>query len=74
MNTDMQFAAMCGFKKLFVGTGADTINDAKLENEYPDFYIPSLAMLQPLIDLYLQLIVSITVVISAVDWALRKLT
>ncbi|KOX75829.1 Phosphoglycolate phosphatase, partial [Melipona quadrifasciata] len=51
MNTDMQFAAMCGFKKLFVGTGADTINDAKLENEYPDFYIPSLAMLQPLIDL-----------------------
>ncbi|XP_043517010.1 4-nitrophenylphosphatase [Frieseomelitta varia] len=51
MNTDMQFAALCGFKKLFVGTGADTINDAKLESEHPDFYVPSLAMLQPLIDL-----------------------
>ncbi|XP_043587851.1 4-nitrophenylphosphatase-like [Bombus pyrosoma] len=51
INTDMKFGAMCGFKKLFVNTGADKIDEAALSNECcPDFYIPSLALLSPLID------------------------
>ncbi|XP_071872027.1 uncharacterized protein, partial [Bombus fervidus] len=51
INTDMKFGAMCGFKKLFVNTGADKINEATMNNECcPDFYIPSLALLNPLID------------------------
>ncbi|XP_033198361.2 uncharacterized protein LOC117161155 [Bombus vancouverensis nearcticus] len=51
INTDMKFGAMCGFKKLFVNTGTDKINEAAMDDECcPDFYIPSLALLKPLID------------------------
>ena len=51
IGTDMKFGAMCGFKKLFVSTGTDKINEATMSNECcPDFYIPSLGLLTPLID------------------------
>lgn len=42
---------MCGFKKMFVDTGVDTIEEAeKDKNTRPDYYIPSLGFLHPIID------------------------
>ncbi|KOC65304.1 Phosphoglycolate phosphatase [Habropoda laboriosa] len=52
MNYDMKFGTMCGFRKLFVGTGVDNVEDAEqTEETRPDFYIPSLGLLHPIIDL-----------------------
>ena len=51
INYDMKFGTMCGFQKLMVGTGLDNIMDAELNEEIrPDFYVPSLALLHPIID------------------------
>lgn len=47
----MKFAHMCGFKKMFVDTGIETIKNAiKNEETCPHFYLPSLGMLYPIID------------------------
>ncbi|KAH0956519.1 hypothetical protein HN011_002297 [Eciton burchellii] len=46
LNSDMNFALMCGFIKLLVGTGIDTLENAqKKENIQPDYYISSLNQL-----------------------------
>lgn len=51
IKTDMKFAHMCGFKKMFVDTGIETIKNAiKNEETCPHFYLPSLGMLYPIID------------------------
>ncbi|XP_016905678.1 uncharacterized protein LOC107993659 [Apis cerana] len=51
IKTDMKFAHMCGFKKMFVDTGVETIKNAiKNEEGCPHFYLPSLGMLYPIID------------------------
>ncbi|XP_012141438.2 uncharacterized protein LOC100879185 isoform X1 [Megachile rotundata] len=51
INYDMKFATMCGFQKLLVDTGLDNIKDAELNEETrPDYYIPSLGLLHPIID------------------------
>ncbi|KAG6798421.1 4-nitrophenylphosphatase [Apis mellifera caucasica] len=51
IKTDMKFAHMCGFKKMFVDTGIETIkNTIKNEETCPHFYLPSLGMLYPIID------------------------
>lgn len=51
INYDMKFATMCGFTKLFVGTGIDNLEDAERNEETrPDFYISSLGLLHPIID------------------------
>ncbi|XP_053985799.1 uncharacterized protein LOC128880109 [Hylaeus volcanicus] len=48
---DMKFATVCGFQKLFVNTGVDKIEDAlQCEEAEPDYYIPSLGLLYPIID------------------------
>ncbi|XP_018349222.1 PREDICTED: 4-nitrophenylphosphatase-like [Trachymyrmex septentrionalis] len=45
-NQDMKFASMCGFIKLFVGTGCDTLEQAQKEDDTcPDYYISSLGQL-----------------------------
>lgn len=42
----MKFASMCGFIKLFVGTGCDTLEQAQKEDDTcPDYYLPSLGQL-----------------------------
>lgn len=42
----MQFASMCGFTKLFVDTGVDTLEEAqKQEDSCPDYYLPALGQL-----------------------------
>jgi len=42
----MKFASMCGFIKLFVGTGSDTLEETLKEDDtYPDYYLPSLGQL-----------------------------
>lgn len=42
----MQFASMCGFTKLFVSTGVDTLEKAqKQEDSCPDYYLPTLGQL-----------------------------
>jgi ribonucleotide monophosphatase NagD (HAD superfamily) len=42
----MNFALMCGFIKLLVGTGIDTLENAqKKGNIQPDYYISSLNQL-----------------------------
>lgn len=42
----MKFASMCGFKKLLVGTGSDTLEKAQQDiDSYPDYYIPALNQL-----------------------------
>lgn len=47
----MKFGTMCGFQKLMVGTGLDDIKEAELNEETrPDFYVSSLALLNPIID------------------------
>ncbi|KYM83336.1 Protein kinase C-binding protein NELL1 [Atta colombica] len=46
INQDMKFASMCGFIKLLVGTGCDTLEQAQKEDDtYPDYYISSLGQL-----------------------------
>ncbi|XP_017893228.1 glycerol-3-phosphate phosphatase-like [Ceratina calcarata] len=51
INYDMKFGTMCGFQKLFVSTGLDSIENATLnESTRPDFYVPSLELLQPIIN------------------------
>lgn len=46
VHQDMRFASMCGFKKLFVGTGNDSLEKAQKESDtYPDYYIPALSQL-----------------------------
>ncbi|KYQ60484.1 4-nitrophenylphosphatase [Trachymyrmex zeteki] len=46
VNQDMKFASMCGFIKLFVGTGCDTLEQAQKEDDTcPDYYLPSLGQL-----------------------------
>ncbi|XP_043250314.1 4-nitrophenylphosphatase-like [Colletes gigas] len=48
---DMKFGTLCGFTKLFVDTGLDKIEEATQNQEVrPDFYIPSLGMLCPILD------------------------
>lgn len=51
ISTDMPFATMCGFQKLFVLSGLDGILDA-MQNAYtqPDYYISSLGSLVNAID------------------------
>ncbi|XP_071576995.1 uncharacterized protein [Temnothorax nylanderi] len=45
-NQDMKFASMCGFIKLFVGTGYDTLEQAQKEDDTcPDYYLPNLNQL-----------------------------
>lgn len=47
----MKFAHMCGFQKMFVDTGIESIKNAiKDEETCPHFYLPSLGMLCPIID------------------------
>lgn len=42
----MKFASMCGFIKLFVGSGCDTLEKAqKTADTYPDYYLPKLSQL-----------------------------
>lgn len=42
----MRFASMCGFKKLLVGTGHDTLEKAQEDiDNYPDYYLPALNQL-----------------------------
>jgi hypothetical protein len=42
----MKFASMCGFIKLFVGTGCDTLEATqKEEDTCPDYYLPTLGQL-----------------------------
>ncbi|OAD53226.1 Phosphoglycolate phosphatase [Eufriesea mexicana] len=51
INHDMEFGALCGFQKMFVDTGIDTIQEAEKDKKTrPDFYIPSLELLHPIID------------------------
>ncbi|KAM0736235.1 Glycerol-3-phosphate phosphatase [Formica fusca] len=46
VDQDMRFASMCGFKKLLVGTGSDSLEKAqKSIDTYPDYYIPALSQL-----------------------------
>ncbi|XP_011064977.1 PREDICTED: 4-nitrophenylphosphatase-like isoform X3 [Acromyrmex echinatior] len=46
VNQDMKFASMCGFIKLFVGTGCDTLEQAQKEDDgCPDYYISNLGQL-----------------------------
>ncbi|GAB1862935.1 4-nitrophenylphosphatase [Camponotus japonicus] len=46
INQDMRFASMCGFKKLLVGTGSDTLEEAQKDiDTYPDYYLPALSQL-----------------------------
>lgn len=46
VNQDMKFASMCGFTKLFVGTGCDTLEQAQKEDDTcPDYYLPTLSQL-----------------------------
>nr|XP_012219466.1 PREDICTED: phosphoglycolate phosphatase 1B, chloroplastic-like [Linepithema humile] len=43
---DMKFASMCGFIKLFVGTGSDTLEKTQEEEDTcPDYYLPALSQL-----------------------------
>lgn len=43
----MKFASMCGFTKLFVGTGRNTLEEAQREHDAcPDYYLPSLGQLR----------------------------
>ncbi|EFN82965.1 4-nitrophenylphosphatase [Harpegnathos saltator] len=42
---DMKFASICGFTKLFVETGNDTLEDVQEEDTRPDYYISSLGQL-----------------------------
>lgn len=49
-DTDMMFAQQCGFQKLLVGSGADSIdNPPKDLNVQVDYYLPALADLASLI-------------------------
>jgi len=42
----MNFASMCGFIKLFVGTGVDSLENAqKKKSVQPDYYISNLNQL-----------------------------
>lgn len=46
VDQDMKFASMCGFKKLLVGTGSDSLETAQKDiDTYPDYYIPALSQL-----------------------------
>jgi len=46
VDQDMKFATMCGFIKLFVGTGCDTLEQAQKEDDTcPDYYLPTLGQL-----------------------------
>lgn len=46
INQDMKFASMCGFIKLFVGSGCDTLEQAQKEDDTcPDYYLPTLGQL-----------------------------
>lgn len=46
VNQDMRFASMCGFKKLLVGTGSDSLEEAQKDIDgYPDYYLPALSQL-----------------------------
>ncbi|KAL6432095.1 hypothetical protein ACFW04_006665 [Cataglyphis niger] len=46
VDQDMRFASMCGFKKLLVGTGSDSLETAQKDiDTYPDYYIPALSQL-----------------------------
>ncbi|XP_011635554.1 pyridoxal phosphate phosphatase-like isoform X1 [Pogonomyrmex barbatus] len=46
IDQDMKFASMCGFTKLFVGTGCDTLEQAQKEDDTcPDYYLPTLSQL-----------------------------
>ncbi|XP_032679102.1 phosphoglycolate phosphatase 1A, chloroplastic-like [Odontomachus brunneus] len=46
LQQDMKFGSMCGFLKLFVGSGCDSLEEAlEEEDTYPDYYIPSLGQL-----------------------------
>ncbi|XP_029165657.1 4-nitrophenylphosphatase-like [Nylanderia fulva] len=46
INQDMRFASICGFKKLLVGTGGDSLEKAQKEiDTYPDYYLPALSQL-----------------------------
>ncbi|KAL0128219.1 hypothetical protein PUN28_003462 [Cardiocondyla obscurior] len=45
-NQDMKFATLCGFKKLLVGSGFSTLEQAQKEDDtFPDYYLPSLGHL-----------------------------
>lgn len=47
IDQDMKFASMCGFTKLFVGTGRNTLEEAQREHDAcPDYYLPSLGQLR----------------------------
>jgi farnesyl diphosphate phosphatase len=46
ISQDLKFASMCGFIKLFVGTGFNTLEQAQKDDDTcPDYYLPSLAQL-----------------------------
>lgn len=48
---DMKFGSLCGFLKLLVGTGYDSLEDAqKNEETVPEFYVSSLGELNPVLD------------------------
>ncbi|XP_076230957.1 uncharacterized protein LOC143177069 [Calliopsis andreniformis] len=47
---DMKFATMGGFMKLFVESGLDQLKNAKEVGVSPDFFIPNLGMLYPMIE------------------------
>ncbi|XP_012219465.1 chronophin-like [Linepithema humile] len=43
---DMKFASMCGFMKLFIGSGCNTLEETqKEEDTCPDYYLPTLGQL-----------------------------
>ncbi|XP_076644072.1 uncharacterized protein LOC143354142 isoform X2 [Halictus rubicundus] len=51
ITTDMTFASKCGFQKLFVETGLDTIETASRDNlTRPDYYISNLGLLSKIVD------------------------
>lgn len=42
----MKFAFMCGFTKLLVGSGLDSLEKVQEEDDaYPDYYLPNLNQL-----------------------------
>lgn len=51
ITTDMMFASNCGFQKLFVETGLDTIDKASQNYQsQPDYYISNFALLSKIVE------------------------
>ncbi|KAK0077797.1 hypothetical protein PV325_003441 [Microctonus aethiopoides] len=48
LSTDMKFAELCGFTKLWVGSGVDDINTLYRASITPDYYLPNLGLMPSL--------------------------